>query len=198
MKLNIGCGFRILAGYVNMDLRSLAQIHEHHLARFGTVLCVPDGAVFVRHDVRYGLPQAAGTVREIILRETLEHFSYREAVALLVECHRVLRVGGFVSGLVPDLRVWLELFLSEQPWPASLQPATGPFATVRENTFARLLFGDDDIDGYAHRSQYTHEMLRQVCALAGLSAETWNEAEYERVGLYFKATKEEVPASCLC
>ncbi len=83
MKLHLGCGSRIEPGWKNLDMDPPADL---------------------RHDIRLGLPFAAGSVDMIYCEHTLEHVTRAEAVALLAECVRVLRPGGVARFSTPDLQ----------------------------------------------------------------------------------------------
>ena len=54
-------------------------------------------------DVRKGLPFEDGTVKYIYTSHLLEHLKRDEADFLLKECYRVLKKGGIVKVVVPDL-----------------------------------------------------------------------------------------------
>jgi len=56
----------------------------------------------VTHDLREPLPLPDGSVAQIHTEDFLEHIRPAEIVALLTECHRVLRPGGRLRIAVPD------------------------------------------------------------------------------------------------
>ena len=57
----------------------------------------------VRHDLRRGLPFADEECDAVYHSHVLEHLTTDAGRDLLVECHRVLRAGGIVRVVVPDL-----------------------------------------------------------------------------------------------
>jgi predicted SAM-dependent methyltransferase len=81
LKLNLGCGPEKLEGWVNVDFEKG---------------CKPDVVADVRQ-----LPFEDETVDELYASHLLEHFDYREPV--LEEWHRVLKLGGNITLIVPDL-----------------------------------------------------------------------------------------------
>jgi SAM-dependent methyltransferase len=81
---NIGCGSVFHPAWVNLDVSP------------------PDPAVR-RWDARIGLPFSDGTVEACYASHVLEHLSKVEASRLLAECRRVLRPGGVIRIVVPDL-----------------------------------------------------------------------------------------------
>ena len=77
LRLNLGCGQKILPGYVNVDF-------ENKWAKKK-----PD----VECDIRK-LPYEDGTADEILSVHVIEHFYLWEVPDILKEWHRVLRPGG--------------------------------------------------------------------------------------------------------
>lgn len=190
MKLNLGCGFRWLPGYLNIDIQTLEHIATS-AAYYGEPTAPAPGVEFLQHDLREGIPAGGVTVSEIILRETFEHLTYAEGLALLKECARVLVPGGTLDGEVPDLGVVIDLFLKGAK-PESFPDQPGMFSEWRENMIAQMLYADPYTPGYSHKSMYTHSMLKQVAEQAGLSACTWNNPDFEHISLHFLLTKPEV------
>lgn len=82
--LNVGCGRRRHAAWVNADL-------------------VPDGPDVVPFDIRHGLPFMDRAFDAVYASHVLEHLSPRQAATFLREVRRVLRPGGVVRIVVPDL-----------------------------------------------------------------------------------------------
>jgi len=98
LKLNLGCGRRILKGYTNIDFKP-----------FGNKIIVMD----VR-DLQY----PDDSVDEILAEFVLEHIPYFDTQETLWEWWRVLKVGGKLVLLVPDFDIiaeqWLERKLSRK------------------------------------------------------------------------------------
>jgi len=92
LKLNLGCGRRILQGYVNID----SNPFEDKV----TVM-----------DVR-NLMYADDSVDEILAEFILEHIPYYQIQETILEWWRVLRPGGTLVLWVPDFdeiaRAWLD------------------------------------------------------------------------------------------
>lgn len=82
VMLNIGCGDRKLAGFVNIDVMPGADL---------------------RHDVTRGIPYSDSSVDLIFSEHFLEHLPQRDGLRFLRECRRVLRPGGVVRVAMPDL-----------------------------------------------------------------------------------------------
>lgn len=90
--LNIGCGDVHADGWINMDIQA------------------SDGVL--GHDVARGLPFEDEEFHGIYCSHLLEHLSKVQAQALLGECLRVLRPGGALRVVVPDLEAIVRLYLN--------------------------------------------------------------------------------------
>lgn len=91
--LNIGCGTSCHPDWVNLDL--VAQTPE-----------------VVAHDLTKGLPFPDGSADACYSSHVLEHLRAEEADAFLAEQFRVLKTGGVIRVVVPDLEVISRLYLS--------------------------------------------------------------------------------------
>ncbi|MCA9669715.1 MAG: glycosyltransferase, partial [Myxococcales bacterium] len=95
MKLNLGCGRDIRAGYVNVDFNPWPGVD-----------LVAD---FTR------LPLADRCASEIVAQDILEHISWREVKAVLGEWRRLLRPGGRLWIRTPDLEGMVRLYRERPP-----------------------------------------------------------------------------------
>jgi predicted SAM-dependent methyltransferase len=82
-KLNLGCGFRKLPCYVNIDNRPV---------------CEPD----VLRDIRQGLPFQTGSISEVRAYDFLEHIEPAYVLYVMYEIWRVLKHGGVLDHLTPS------------------------------------------------------------------------------------------------
>jgi predicted SAM-dependent methyltransferase len=89
--VNIGCGYRPLSGWINLDR-----------ARG------PD--VQVTWDIRRGLPFHSGTCSAIFGEHLIEHLSKVDGDRFLKECHRVLQQGGVLRLSTPDTARYLKSY----------------------------------------------------------------------------------------
>ena len=83
-KLNIGCGDRYAKGWVNVDFH-------------------PCGRSVARVNILRGLPYSAESFDAVYSSHVLEHFPRETSLRLLLEMRRVLKPGGIVRVVVPDL-----------------------------------------------------------------------------------------------
>jgi predicted SAM-dependent methyltransferase len=91
LKLHLGCGPRLKEGWINIDLEDCADITL---------------------DLREPLPFPNDSCSLIYSEHFLEHIDYPEPVtSLLMECQRVLKSGGVLSIVVPDLEMVLTSYV---------------------------------------------------------------------------------------
>lgn len=107
-KLNLGCATQIVAGWTNVDYALGARITK--LPFFRTVnrrlkLFNLDWSeeIFL-HDLTRTFPWSDSSVDVVYSSHTLEHLSREQGRFFLTECRRVLRKGGILRIVVPDLR----------------------------------------------------------------------------------------------
>jgi len=91
--LNIGCGAWSHPGWVNIDLWGVAD-----------VIC---------HNITEGLPFSDENFDVVYHSHLLEHIPLIEALSFMKECHRVLKPGGVIRILVPDLEQIATLYLEK-------------------------------------------------------------------------------------
>jgi predicted SAM-dependent methyltransferase len=91
--LNLGCGERFHAAWENLDLR-------------------PADASVQKWDLQADLPFPEESFDVVYHSHVLEHFSKGEGLRLLERCKRVLRRGGTIRVVVPDLERIVQLYLS--------------------------------------------------------------------------------------
>ena len=146
MKLNLGCGDKILPGYVNIDV-----VDTRH-ANKPDVVC----------DLHKLDPFEDNSVDEILAVHVVEHFWRWEVVALLEEWVRVLKPGGKLILECPNLISACQEFLRNP------ELAAGPGREGQRTMW--VWYGDPSWqDPYmTHRWAYTPHSLGQVMAEAGL------------------------------
>jgi len=92
-KLNIGCGTTFHPSWVNIDFE-------------------PSSPLVQQYDIRKGLPYADNVFDVGYCSHVLEHLKRVEADKVLKEIYRVLKPGGIVRLVVPDLEKITRAYLS--------------------------------------------------------------------------------------
>ena len=83
LKLNLGCGYRKIEGYVNIDNR-------------------PDVSPDIIVDVAEGLPYDDSSVDEVMAADFLEHIPIGKTVGVIEEIYRVLKPNGKFVHMTPS------------------------------------------------------------------------------------------------
>jgi len=91
MKLNIGCGYSYLKGYVNIDSY--------------------EGSVADRRMEAHSLYFEDGSADEIKAAQLIEHLGFFKTKYFLAECYRVLKPGGLLTIETPHIEKTFEIFL---------------------------------------------------------------------------------------
>src|SRR5271156_1701869 len=119
IKVNLGSGLLVAPGWINVDggLKTLMAGYPsfitgplYKMFKNGEVLSRQEfidtlrDNVFVYHDLSYGVPLADQTADYIFTSHTLHHLYRHEALALLKDALRTLKLGGVIRVAVPDLQ----------------------------------------------------------------------------------------------
>lgn len=147
LKLHLGCGRRIKAGWVNIDLFSPSA--DLHL------------------DLRESFPFSSGSVDIIYSEHFFEHLAYPDEVEkFLCDCLRVLKPGGLFSAGVPDAGLWLHNYVKKDE--KMFRDARERFHPKWCKTWMHqinYLFRQKD----EHKYAYDYETIAQVLGDAGFA-----------------------------
>ncbi len=145
-KLNLGCGDKILAGYVNVD------VAEARAGKRPDVLC----------DLRALKPFESNSVDEVLAVHVVEHFWRWEVADVLREWVRVLRPGGRMVLECPNLASACEAFLADP------DVASGPGPEGQRTMW--VFYGDPRWQDplMVHRWGYTPQSLAALMQEVGL------------------------------
>jgi SAM-dependent methyltransferase len=156
-RLNLGCGEKLLAGYINVDIAT---------DRGGVA---PD----VNCDLHDLSQFETESVDEILAIHTIEHFWRWEVVAILSEWARILRPGGKMVLECPNLKTACEAFLADP------DAGSAPDARGQETMWA--FYGDPNWSDslMSHRWCYTPASLGAVMQEAGLDRISQQPAQFK-------------------
>jgi len=124
-KLQLGSGPRSPSGWLNVDGSWSARLARKPIMRdlIASLHLLPRNVVetpwspdIVVHDLRKPLPFQSARFTAVYASHLLEHLYLAEATQLLRECNRVLRPGGVLRVVVPDLRsIVMEYLAATEP-----------------------------------------------------------------------------------
>ncbi|PPD13253.1 tetratricopeptide repeat protein [Methylophilus sp.] len=156
-KLNLGCGDKILPGYINVD------VVESRAGKNPDVLC----------DLHKLTPFEDQSVDEILSVHVIEHFWRWEVLDILKEWTRVLKPGGRMVLECPNLKSACEEFLKN--------PDAAAFGGPEGQRSMWVFYGDPRWqDPYmVHRWGYTPDSLAALMQQAGLVNARQEPAQYK-------------------
>jgi predicted SAM-dependent methyltransferase len=187
-RVNLGCGPNAPAGWLNVDGSWNAWFSNHPHLRKALVtigLINPNvGAHWnVRplvHDLTKTLPFHTGTISSIYASHVLEHLYHVDAQKLLAECKRVLKPGGVIRLVVPDLHSMVVDYLERKNRNGSSGDEKASAADHLNDRLAyrgpappkgNLVFKFYAIwkDFHSHKWMYDSESLARDLSFAGFS-----------------------------
>ena len=104
MRLNLGCGAVAPPAWINVDFAIGARLNKslaRPIARRIFTTEWPENVVI--HDLTKRFPWADRSADAVYSSHTLEHLSREAGEHFVAECRRVLRPGGVIRIVVPDL-----------------------------------------------------------------------------------------------
>ena len=108
MKLNLGCASQVHDGWVNVDYALGARFMKIPLFRVLNrkvkLFNLDWSEEIYIHDLTKKFPWADSSIDIVYTSHTLGYFSKNDGRRFLAECYRVLRKGGIIRVVVPDLR----------------------------------------------------------------------------------------------
>lgn len=139
MKLHLGCGSIHLPGWINIDME--APEADMHL------------------DLRNPLPFESASVDCVYSEHFIEHVDRDEAVKLLKEVQRVLKPGGVIRLVTPDLRFLCCTYLAGNldEWGYSWRPASGA-RMINEGMRLwghQFVYDTEELDALLHEGGFT-------------------------------------------
>jgi len=141
MRLNLGCGSVKMEGYVNVDIRSDVN---------------PD-VVWDLEDFPY--PWESDSITEIYTSHTVEHIPYGKQDRMLSEFYRILKSGGKLTILCPDIEALFNDYIDRTD-------SGGPFG--HPHLFMEhFIFGGQDYPDNFHKAGYTPASMRYRLEKAG-------------------------------
>jgi predicted SAM-dependent methyltransferase len=108
--LNIGCGSVRPAGWTNLD-------NLHEVLKEGTPerKNLDKETNYVDHNLPEVMPFIEGTFDGILCGHVIEHFDCQDAVKILNDCFRLLKIGGLLVVSVPNADYFLDVYEKDKP-----------------------------------------------------------------------------------
>ena len=167
-QVNLGCGSVTPAGWINVDYALGARLARLPVVgsaahRLGLFRLRWDRRILI-HNLARPLPWPDQSVDVVYCSHTLEHFDRSGGEALLRESFRVLRVGGIIRIVVPDLAAHVRRYLAgtvpAEYFLEDLDVLYGAAKSGLKRALAPLI-------EYPHRCMYDEEALVRAMRFSG-------------------------------
>lgn len=118
-KINLGCGCKTISGWINLDNSFSARLAKKpwlktilialHLINKNKVAKIWDRNIFI-HDLKKTLPFPINHFQAIYISHVIEHLYYEDAQNLIKQCYQLLKKGGVLRLVTPDLNKLIKLY----------------------------------------------------------------------------------------
>jgi len=172
MKLNLGCGPQVVEGWINVDYALGARLATTPVlgaaARaLGVFKMRWDPRIHI-HDLTKPLPWADGTIDVCYTSHTVEHMSRDEGRHLVSEAYRVLRPGGVLRVVVPDLRDVVDRYAAGRLPAENFVEELGVLYGAGKGGLRRALA---PVVEFPHKCMYDTDAMCRLLASRGFVAE---------------------------
>ena len=155
VRVNLGCGLAVAPGWVNVDgslnawVASMPAFAHKFAYRFtgsaryykrDAYLNLLQSGAWIHHDLKYGIPLRDSSADFVYSSHFLEHLIREDATHLLRESFRVLKPGGTLRVVVPDLAYAVSLYTQGR----------------KDDMLTQYFFVEDD-DSYFARHKYMYD-----------------------------------------
>ena len=158
LKINLGCGgdWRH-SGWVGIDNEATAGAWQEKAVSH-----------YVNCDLRRGIPFPDGSSDVIFSSHALEHFTYLEAVLVLFDVYRVLKVGGVLCIVVPDMDIYIQKYMGRDTEFLNTPTIIGgqPKDDLASN-FLMNFYSDPRFNNTCHKYAYSYENLSAMLRMVG-------------------------------
>lgn len=186
IKLNLGCGGRLLKDYINVDMDSLEELKKRYPAQE-----FDDNIILKNYDL-FNLPYENETVDLIRADGLIEHLSFLEESKFFYEIVRVLKKNGKLILSTIDfektISQWLNAkdnwndFFKNDPESIKKEHWFGTYTYEQDNRWGYLtasLFGSQNGEGQFHKNCYSKDKFISICKKLKLEVLSINELRWK-------------------
>jgi predicted SAM-dependent methyltransferase len=161
-KYNLGCGPKIYNKFLNIGFWSQLEAGKIYKNLNGT-----NDTFMLNHDLRLGIPADNNSLDLVYHSHMLEHLSYQEGIIFIRECYRVLKLGGKMRILVPDLELWINAYINNNSFFFEQYRRDGGIDKEIYVTKAAVFMGM--LHNHDHKCGYDFESLKWMVEHVGFS-----------------------------
>ncbi len=161
-KYNLGCGPKFYQNFLNVGYWAQLQEGAIYKDLNGTT-----NTYMLNHDLRNGIPAADNSLDLAYHSHMLEHLSYTDGIEFTKECLRVLKPGGTLRILVPDLELWINAYTNNNSFFFEQYRQMGGIDPDIYVTKAAVFMGM--LHNHEHKCGYDFESLKWLVEHVGFT-----------------------------
>ena len=154
LKLHLGCGSRIMDGWVNIDINTISE-RNVKLGRDE-----PTSEIDLKHDLLTPLPYESESGDFIYNEHFFEHFAYTDGAKMLKDWHRVLKPNGILRMAMPSIEGVLKVYSR----PGRFKKLS---SILNDKTRTKGIFLNKVFRSFGHRFLYDWETLEKIMMDSG-------------------------------
>lgn len=170
VKLNLGCGEKFVSGWHNVDYALGARLFKFpFMKEINNKLHIFNmewNSKIEIHDLRKKFPWDSNSIDVIYCSHVLEHFTKTEGEKFLKRCYMILKKGGIIRIIVPDLSVIVSKYVSgnikADEFLDKLGVLRNSYSTLIKNVLSPLV-------SYPHQCMYDKQSLKKIMKKTGFS-----------------------------
>ena len=159
-KYNLGCGTKLYNDFLNVGYWSQFDSGVVYKDLAGTT-----NTYMFNHDLRNGVPADSNSLDLVYHSHMLEHLSYQDGIQFIRECFRVLKPGGTMRILVPDLELWINAYKNNNTFFFDQYRRSGGIDPDIYVTKAAVFMGM--LHNHEHKCGYDFESLKWLLEFIG-------------------------------
>jgi Uncharacterized protein conserved in bacteria len=198
LRLNLGCGLQCPQGWVNIDSSFGAKLarrpvlnkilHALIPASWGLLPNSQWASNVTWMDITRRFPYADNSVDAVYSSHTLEHLTWEEGSMVFKECYRVMKPGGVIRIIEPDLYVIIQHYMEAK----STKPEMAARKFLHDTYFFEIPI-PKTLTGMIkfyfkrknnHHFMYDADALRYQLEMAGfkdITPKAWGESAIEDI-----------------
>ncbi len=193
-----GCGALIVDNYVNVDFldHGLDEAVDYgvlwHIGNKGA------NCYFLKQDVTGGIQLPENHYEHVYHSHFLEHLSNTQGLTFLQNCHRILKSGGKMRIVVPDLEYWSDAYINNRKpfldWYKNTWLPDNPLYQTRAQIFMGALHN------HGHRMGYDFETLQHVLTHIGfvdVQRSRYGESDFPEIKTLEKPDSKSMESICV-
>ena len=173
MKLNLACGTKTPDGWINVDYAMGARFSKIPILRTLNKKLKFFNSVWDKNikivNLAKNFPWENNSVDVVYSSHTLEHFTKKDGLQFLKQCHRVLKSNGIIRVVVPDLKDIIARYTSGELRSDDLIERLGVLYWINPNQIKNKLA---PFVQFPHKCMYDIETLITILTDIGFLVES--------------------------